>query len=77
MLLGILSIIRKIAQVILVSFLENSESITKHTNIVLTYKLLNTALLNVLDDERTTSANLGNDHGFINKEYSLHWYEAF
>ena len=22
-------------------------------------------------------ANLGNDHGFINKEYSLHWYEAF
>ena len=22
-------------------------------------------------------ANLGSDHGFINKEYFLHWYEAF
>ena len=31
----------------------------------------------VLDDESPTSANLGNDHGFINKEYSLHWHEAF
>ena len=28
-------------------------------------------------DESPTSANLGNDHGFIIKEYSLHWYEAF
>ena len=31
----------------------------------------------LLDDESLTSANLGNDHGFINKQYSLHWYEAF
>ena len=31
----------------------------------------------MLDDESPTSANLGNDHGFINKEYSLHWDEAF
>ena len=31
----------------------------------------------LLDDESPTSANLGNDHGFIIKEYSLHWYEAF
>ena len=30
-----------------------------------------------MDDERTTSANLGNDHEFINKEYSPHWYEVF
>ena len=31
----------------------------------------------VLDDGSPTSAHLGNDPGFINKEYSLHWYEAF
>ena len=31
----------------------------------------------MLDDESPTSANLGNDHGFIIKEYSFHWYEAF
>ena len=31
----------------------------------------------VLDDESPTSANLGNDHEFINKEYSPHWYETF
>ena len=34
----------------------------------------------MLDDESPTSVNLGNDCGFINKEYfvhSLHWYEAF
>ena len=31
----------------------------------------------MLDDESLTSTNLGNDHGFIIKEYSLHWYEAF
>ena len=30
----------------------------------------------VLDNESSRSANLGNDHGFIIKEYSLHWYEA-
>ena len=29
----------------------------------------------MLDDESPTSANLGNDHGFIIKEYSLHWCE--
>ena len=28
-------------------------------------------------DESPTSANLGNDHGFIIKEYYLHWGEAF
>ena len=28
-------------------------------------------------DESPTSANLGNDHEFIIKEYYLHWYEAF
>ena len=28
-------------------------------------------------DESLTSANLGNDHGFIIKEYYLHWHEAF
>ena len=26
-------------------------------------------------DESLASANLGNDHGFIIKEYYLHWYE--
>ena len=31
----------------------------------------------MLDDESPTSANLGNDREFINKEYTLHWYEAF
>ena len=31
----------------------------------------------MLDDESPTSANLGNDHEFINKEYSLHGFEAF
>ena len=31
----------------------------------------------MLDDESLTSVNLMNDHGFINKEYSLHWYETF
>ena len=31
----------------------------------------------MLDDGSPTSTNLANDHGFINKEYSLHWYEAF
>ena len=31
----------------------------------------------MLDDESHTSTNLGNNHRFINKEYSLHWYEAF
>ena len=31
----------------------------------------------MLDDESPISANLGNDHGFIIKEYSLHWHEAF
>ena len=30
-----------------------------------------------LDSESHTSTSLGNDHGFINKEYSIHWYEAF
>ena len=42
-------------------------------------------ILYLLDDESPTSANLGNDHGFINrvdhgfinKEYYLHWCEAF
>ena len=29
----------------------------------------------MLEDE--SPANLGNDHVFINKEYSLHWDEAF
>ena len=28
-------------------------------------------------DECPTSANLGNDHGFIIKEYYLHWGETF
>ena len=28
-------------------------------------------------DESPTLANLGNDYGFIIKEYSLHWFEAF
>ena len=28
-------------------------------------------------DESPTSTNLGNDPGFIIKEYYLHWYEAF
>ena len=28
-------------------------------------------------DESPTSTNLGNDHGFIIKEYYLHWYETF
>ena len=31
----------------------------------------------MLDDESPISANLGNEHEFINKEYSLCWYEAF
>ena len=31
----------------------------------------------VLDDESPTSANLGNDHEFIIKRYSLHWNETF
>ena len=31
----------------------------------------------MLDDESPTSANLGNDHGFINKEYIFHLFEAF
>ena len=31
----------------------------------------------LLDDESPTSVNLRNDHGFIVKEYYLHWYEAF
>ena len=31
----------------------------------------------LLDDKSLTSANLGNDHGFMNKEYSLEWYELF
>ena len=31
----------------------------------------------MLDDESLTSANLWNDHRFMIKEYSLHWYEAF
>ena len=31
----------------------------------------------MLDDESPTSTNLGNDHGFIIKEYSLHWREPF
>ena len=31
----------------------------------------------MLDDESPTSANLGNDHGFIIKEYSIRWCEAF
>ena len=30
----------------------------------------------LLDDESPTSTDLGNDHGFITREYSLHWYEA-
>ena len=30
----------------------------------------------MLDDESPTSANLGNDHEFIIKEHSLHWYEV-
>ena len=28
-------------------------------------------------DESPISANLGNDRGFIIKEYSIHWYETF
>ena len=31
----------------------------------------------MLDDESPTSTNLRNDHGFIIKEYSLHWFEDF
>ena len=31
----------------------------------------------LLDDESPASANLGNHHWFINKEYSPHWYVAF
>ena len=31
----------------------------------------------MLDDESSTSANLGNDHGFIIKEYSLHCLRPF
>ena len=31
----------------------------------------------MLDDESPISTNLGNDHGFIIKEYYLHWNEAF
>ena len=31
----------------------------------------------MLDDKSPTSANLGNDHEFIIKEYSLRWYEVF
>ena len=31
----------------------------------------------MLDDESPTSANLGNDHEFINKKYSFHWYVTF
>ena len=31
----------------------------------------------VLDDESRISTNLGNVHGFIIKEYSLHSYETF
>ena len=31
----------------------------------------------MLEDESLTSANLGNNYGFIIKEYSLHCYEAF
>ena len=30
----------------------------------------------MLDDESPTSANLENDHEFINKEYYLDWYES-
>ena len=33
--------------------------------------------MGLLDDESPTSANLGNHHGFITKEYSVHWYEVF
>ena len=33
--------------------------------------------LYLLDDESPTSVNLGNDHEFINKKYSLHWDEIF
>jgi len=35
------------------------------------------AYCTLLDDESLTSNNLGNDHGFIIEECSLHWYEAF
>ena len=31
----------------------------------------------MLDDESPTSANLGNDHEFIIKKYSIHWNDAF
>ena len=31
----------------------------------------------IMLDESPTSANLGNGHGSIIKEYSLHWCEAF
>ena len=31
----------------------------------------------MLDDESPTSTNLGNDHEFIIKEYSLYWFEVF
>ena len=31
----------------------------------------------MLDDKSSTSAHLRNDYGFINKEYSFNWYEAF
>ena len=33
--------------------------------------------MSLLDDESPTSTNLGNDHGFIIEEYSLHWCETF
>ena len=40
------------------------------------YHIQMRAILRVrlLDDEIPTSVNLGNDRGFIIKEYSLHWY---
>ena len=31
----------------------------------------------MFDNESPTSANLGNDHEFIIKKYSLYWYEVF
>ena len=37
----------------------------------------NSFRLLLLDDESPISANLRNNHGFINKEYSLHWVRRF
>ena len=56
----------------LASFMSSSPSLIWHRHFNVSY----ICVFPRLDDESPTSANLGNDHDFIIKKYSPHWYKV-